>query len=129
MTMRAGTRHCGRAHLGRLVESIPEIKNSILASGGGVVTAWPLKPVIRIVGLAATNPEMLDLLGYVPESIETDIVDASVVRMRRGQLLTAPVNDEFSLKIFFPLRSEIDDAHLRHIRKAVDEIRASLNLA
>lgn len=126
--LRPGARRHGRSQLKRLVESIPEIKNAILTSGGGVVTAWPLKPVIRIIGLAATTPEVLDLLGYVPELIASDRLEISIIRMRRGQLLTTSVSGQLSLKIFLPLTTTIDDRHLSHIYNVVKKIRAIPNL-
>lgn len=127
MIIPAKARRHSRTHLRGLIESRPEIKNAILTSGGGVVAAWPLKPVIHIIKLAATTPEILDLFGYVAESIESDLLDASIVRMRRGQLLIAPVDDQFTLKVFFPPTIDVN-AHLQDIRGVVNEIRAITSL-
>jgi predicted regulator of Ras-like GTPase activity (Roadblock/LC7/MglB family) len=127
MLIRAATRRHGQAHLKRLVESVPIITNAILASGGGVVAAWPVKPMLRIIRLAATTPPILELLGYVPELVESDELEASIVRMRHGQLLTSLVNDQVSLKLLFPSAATVD-AHLLTICIAVNEIRLIPNL-
>lgn len=127
MILSGAYRRSGQAHLKRLVESVPEITNSVLSSGGGVLAAWPLRPTLRIIGLAATTPEILGLMGHVLEPIENDQIEASTVRMRRGRLLTASVSDELSLKVYFPLTVKVD-AHLWNIVKTIREIRATSNL-
>ncbi|MBO0883748.1 MAG: roadblock/LC7 domain-containing protein [Mycobacterium sp.] len=127
MPLHTISRRSARAHLKKLVESVPEITNAILSSGGGAVAAWPLKPTLRIIGLAATTPEILELFGHTSIQIESGRFEASIVHMRRGQLLTAAVNDQLSLKVYFPPTAEVDN-HLQSIRKAVHEIRTNPNL-
>lgn len=127
MPLHTISRRCGQVHLRNLVESVPEIMNAILSSGGGVVAAWPLKPTLRIIWLAATTPEMLELVGRVSEPVETGQLEASIANMRHGQLLTATVNDELSLKVFFPPTSTVS-TYIQSIRNTVHEIRTNPKL-
>lgn len=58
-----------------------------------VVVAWPLRPVLRNIGLAAATPEVLAFLGRSIEAIEDERLTGTRARMRKGWLLTISIDE------------------------------------
>lgn len=125
--MNAKFRRSARAQLQRIVESEPELKHAILTSQGGVVAAWPLRPVFRIVALGAANPDLLMVFGRTTEPIQNNLLSGTVSHLSRGQLLTIPIDGKLSLKLLFSPTIDIG-AYAREVVQIVSEVRATLKL-
>lgn len=87
------------------------------------MVAWPLRPILRIVGLAAATPEILELLGYAAESIQNNLLDGTIAHIRSRQLLTTQIDGKISLKLLFSPAVDAY-AYVHKILRIVDEIRA-----
>lgn len=131
MMWNAELRRRWRLQLQRLIQAVPDIEFAILASGGGVVVACPSRPVLRIVGLAATTPEMLALLRSlhrVDEPLWNERLGGTLVRMRGGLLFTRSIENELALKLLFRPAASVD-LRATEVSRAIKEIRAISSLA
>lgn len=92
------------------------------------MAAWPVRPVLRVVGLAAATPEILAVFGHAIKPIQNALLDGTIVHMRRGQLLETPVDDHLSLKLFF-LPTADAGSYAWEIMRMVGDVRAISSLS